>query len=63
MTRYIIQSKRTLLYVQGIDNGFLRMTSKQSEAFKYYYPELAKLEMYNNEVYPEAYDVIPFKGV
>lgn len=63
MTRYIIQSKRTLLYVKNFDNGWLKMTSNQSEAFKYYYPDLARLELYNSELDTTMYDVVPFKGV
>ena len=63
MTRYIIQSKRTLLYVKNFDNGWLKMTSNQSEAFRYYYPDLARLELYNSELDTTMYDVVPFKGV
>lgn len=63
MTRYIIQSKRTLLYVKEFDNGSLKMTSNQSEAFRYYYPDLARLELYNSELDTTMYDVVPFKGV
>lgn len=63
MTRYIIQSKRTLLYVKEFHNGSLKMTSKQSEAFMYYYLDLARLELYNSELDTTMYDVIPFKGV
>lgn len=63
MTRYIIQSKRTLLYVKNFDNGWLKMTSNQSEAFRYYYPDLARLELYKNELDTRLYDLIPFKGV
>jgi len=63
MTRYIIQSKLTLLYVKEFDNGYLKMTSNQSEAFRYYYPDLARLELYKNELDTTRYDVIPFKGL
>ena len=63
MIRYIIQSKRTLLYVREFDNGFLKMTSNQSEAFKYYYLDLARLELYQSELDTTMYDVIPFKGL
>jgi len=63
MTRYIIQSKRTLLYVKEFDNGSLKMTSNQSEAFRYYYPDLARLELYKSELDTTMYDVVPFKGV
>lgn len=63
MTRYIIQSKRTLLYVKEFYNGALKMTSKQSEAFRYYYPDLARLELYKSELDTAMYNVIPFKGV
>jgi len=63
MTRYIIQSKRTLLYVKEFDNGSLKMTSKQSEAFRYYYPDLARLELYNSELDTTMYNIVPFRGV
>ena len=63
MTRYIIQSKRTRLYVKEFDNGSLKMTSKQSEAFRCYYPDLARLELYNSELDTTMYDVVPFRGV
>ena len=63
MTRYIIQSKRTLLYVKNFDNGWLKMTSNQSEAFRYYYPGLARLELYKSELDTTMYDIVPFKGV
>lgn len=63
MTRYIIQSKLTLLYVKEFDNASLKMTSNQAEAFRYYYPDLARLELYKNELDTRLYDLIPFKGV
>ena len=63
MTRYIIRSKHTLLYVKEFDNGALKMTGKQSEAFRYYYPDLARLELYKSELDTTMYDVVPFKGV
>ena len=63
MTRYIIQSTRTLLYVKDFNNGFLKMTSKQSEAFRYYYPDLARLELYKNELDITMYNIVSFKGV
>ena len=63
MTRYIIQSKLTLLYVKEFDNGSLKMTSNQAEAFRYYYLDFARLELYKNELDTRLYDLIPFKGV
>lgn len=51
------------MYVKNFDNGWLKMTSNQSEAFKYYYPDLARLELYNSELDTTMYDVVPFKGV
>lgn len=65
MIRYIIQSKRTLLYVKNFDNYWLKMTSNQSEAFKYCSPtkKLARLELYKSELDTTMYRVVPFKGV
>ena len=51
------------MYVKDFNNGSLKMTSKQSEAFRYYYPDLARLELYNSELDTTMYNIVPFRGV
>lgn len=51
------------MYVKEFDNGALKMTSKQSEAVRYYYPDLARLELYNSELDTTMYNIVPFRGV
>lgn len=57
MTVYVIESKRSGLYVKEIQDGSLLMTSNQTQALKYFYPNVAKTEMYKNEISTEHYKV------
>jgi len=57
MTVYVIESKRSGLYVKEIQDGSLLMTSDQTQAMKYFYPNVAQTEMYKNEISNEHYKV------
>ena len=57
MTVYVIESKRTGLYVKEIQDGPLLMASDQTQAMRYFYPNVAKLEMYKNEIDEKHYRV------
>lgn len=57
MTVYVIESKRSGLYVKEIQDGSLLMTSDQTQALKCFYPNVAKTEMYKNEISTEHYKV------
>lgn len=58
MSVAVIQSKITGAYVKDFMEDHVLLTSDVNTALRFYYPSVAKLEMFNNELPTENYEVV-----